>query len=77
MSVIQWESSVLERPFCQQLQHMGRQWIEGDPDLPESTERTSSREVLLRGRLGRKLREINLRDRPRAVPESVAVEAPR
>jgi type I restriction enzyme R subunit len=41
---------------------MGWQWIEGDPDLPESTERTNSREVLLRGRLGAALRRINLRD---------------
>jgi type I restriction enzyme, R subunit len=62
MSVIQWEYEVVERPFCQQLAAMGWQWIEGDPDLPESTERTSSREVLLRGRLAKKLREINLRD---------------
>ena len=61
MSVIQWEYEVVERPFCQQLALMGWEWIEGDPDLPESTERTSSREVLLRTRLAKKLREINLR----------------
>jgi len=62
MSAIQWEYEVVEKPFCQQLEHMGWEWIEGDPDLPESTERTSSREVLLRARLVKKLREINLRD---------------
>lgn len=62
MSVIQWEYEVVEKPFCRQLAAMGWEWIEGDPDLPESTERTSSREVLLRGRLAEKLRQINLRD---------------
>jgi type I restriction enzyme R subunit len=58
MSIIQWEYEVAEKPFCQQLASMGWESIEGDPDLPESTERTSSREVLLRGRLAKKLREI-------------------
>src|SRR5438046_2427904 len=62
MSVIQWEYEVVEKPFCQQLERMGWEWIEGDPYLPETTERTSSREVLLRGRLAKKLREINMRD---------------
>ena len=62
MTAIQWEYEVVERPFCEQLQAMGWQWIEGDPDLPETTERTSSREVLLRGRLADALRRINLRD---------------
>ena len=41
---------------------MGWQWIEGDPDLPESTERSTSREVLLKGRLAVALRKLNLRD---------------
>ena len=36
---IQWEYDLVERPFCKQLQAMGWEWIEGDPDLPESTER--------------------------------------
>ena len=62
MSAIQWEYEVVEKPFCEQLAAMGWQWIEGDPDLPESTERTNSRGVLLRGRLTEKLRQINLRD---------------
>ena len=39
MSAIQWEYEVVEKPFCEQLAAMGWQWIEGDPDLPESTER--------------------------------------
>ena len=59
---IQWEYDLVEKPFCEQLKLMGWQWIEGDPDLPESTERASSREVLLKGRLASALRRLNLRD---------------
>jgi type I restriction enzyme R subunit len=62
MSKIQWEYDLVEKPFCQQLQTMGWQWIEGDPDLPETTERNSSREVLLKGRLTAAVRKLNLRD---------------
>ncbi len=62
MSTIQWEYEIVERPFCEQLQAMGWEWIEGDPDLPETTERSNSREVLLKGRLADALRRINLRD---------------
>ena len=62
MSVISWEYELVEKPFCQQLQAMGWEWIEGDPDLPETTERTSSREVMLSGRLAAALQKINLRD---------------
>ena len=62
MGVIAWEYELVEKPFCQQLRAMGWDWIEGDPDLPETTERTSSREVILRGRLAAALRKINLRD---------------
>lgn len=62
MSSIQWESEIVERPFCQELERLGWQWIEGDPDLPETTERSTSREVFLYQRLRKKLREINLRD---------------
>ena len=62
MSVTQWEYELVEKPFCQQLAAMGWQWIEGDPDLPETTERASSRDVLLRGRLAAALRRVNLRD---------------
>jgi len=59
MSKIQWEYDLVEKPFCEQLQTMGWQWIEGDPDLPESTERANSREVLLRGRLAAALHRLN------------------
>lgn len=62
MSTVQWEYEIVEKPFCEQLRAMGWQWIEGDPDLPETTERTSSRDVLLRARLAASLRRINLRD---------------
>ena len=46
MSKIQWEYDLVEKPFCEQLHGMGWEWIEGDPDVPDSTERTSFREVL-------------------------------
>jgi type I restriction enzyme R subunit len=41
---------------------MGWQWIEGDTDVPELTERQNFREVLLKGRLTAALRKLNLRD---------------
>jgi type I restriction enzyme, R subunit len=59
---IQWEYDLVERPFCEQLKAMGWEWIEGDPDLPDTTERGSSGEVLLKGRLAAALRKLNLRD---------------
>ena len=59
MSKIQWETDLCEKPFCQQLKGMGWQWIEGDPDLPETTERATSREVLLKERLSAALKKIN------------------
>ena len=62
LSKVQWESDLVERPFCEQLKAMGWDWIEGDPDLPETTERATSREVLLKGRLAAALRKLNLRD---------------
>ena len=61
MSKIQWEYNLVERPFCEQLRAMGWQWIEGDKDVPEFTERANFREVLLKGRLGAALRKLNLR----------------
>ena len=45
MSKIQWEYDLVERPFCEQLRAMGWQWIEGDTDVPEFTERANFREV--------------------------------
>ncbi|MFO1431538.1 MAG: type I restriction endonuclease [Candidatus Competibacteraceae bacterium] len=62
MNKIQWERDLVERPFCRQLERMGWQWIEADPDLPETTERAGSREVLLEGRLATALKKLNLRD---------------
>lgn len=62
MSKIQWEYDLVEKPFCEQLQAMGWQWIEGDTDVAEFTARGSFREVLIRGRLEVALRKLNLRD---------------
>lgn len=62
MSKMQWEYDLVEKPFCQQLERLGWQWIEGDPDLPETTERESSREVLLKKRIAAALKRLNLRD---------------
>jgi type I restriction enzyme R subunit len=62
MSKVQWEYDLVERPFCEQLKAMGWQWIEGDKDVPEFTERANFREVLLKSRLAAALRKLNLRD---------------
>src|SRR5436190_404794 len=62
MSKIQWEYDLVEKPFCQQLKAMGWQWIEGDTDIPDFTERQNFREVLLKGRLAAALHKLNLRD---------------
>jgi type I restriction enzyme R subunit len=59
---IRWETDIVEKPFCRQLQAMGWQWIEGDTDVAEFTERQNLREVLLKGRLASALRKLNLRD---------------
>jgi type I restriction enzyme R subunit len=59
---IQWEYDLVEKPFCQQLKAMGWQWLEGDIDVPELTERNSFREVLLKERLAAALRKLNRRD---------------
>jgi type I restriction enzyme R subunit len=59
---IQWEYDLVERPFCEQLKLLGWQWIEGDTDVPELTERESFHESLLKGRLEAALRKTNLRD---------------
>ena len=55
-----WEYDLVERPFCQHLKVMGWQWLEGDTDVPELTERTNFREVLLKDRLKAAIRRINL-----------------
>src|SRR5881296_2373215 len=58
----QWEYNLVERPFCEQLKAMGWQWIEGDKDVPDFTERVNFSAVLLTGRLAAALRKLNLRD---------------
>jgi type I restriction enzyme R subunit len=62
MAKINWENDLVEKPFCKQLQGMGWEWLPGDTDVPELTERESFQEVLLKGRLAAALRRINLRD---------------
>ena len=62
MSKVQWEYDLVERPFCEQLEAMGWQWLEGDKDVPELTERANFREVLIKGRLAAALWKLNLRD---------------
>ena len=62
MSKTEWEYDLVEKPFCEQLKAMGWQWIEGDKDVPDFTERANFREVLLKGRLAAALRKLNLRD---------------
>jgi type I restriction enzyme R subunit len=62
MSKIQWEYDLAERPFCEQLKAMGWQWIEGDTDVPDFTERQTFRDLLLKGRLAAALRKLNLRE---------------
>jgi type I restriction enzyme R subunit len=59
---IQWEYELVERPLCEQLQGLGWQWIEGDTQVAEFTERESFREVFLKARLRKAIRELNLRD---------------
>jgi len=55
----QWESLLVERPFCQQLKAMGWTWLEGDTVDPTRTERQSFRQVLLKSRLAAALHRIN------------------
>jgi type I restriction enzyme, R subunit len=59
---IQWEYDLVEKPFCEQLKAMGWQWLEGDTDVPELTERGSFREVLLKDRLTTALHKLNRHD---------------
>ncbi|KTB49139.1 type I site-specific deoxyribonuclease, HsdR family [Dehalogenimonas alkenigignens] len=62
MSKIYWETNLVERAFCEQLQKMGWEWTEGDVDVAELTERENFREVFLKNRLVEALRQVNLRD---------------
>jgi len=54
------EYTQVERPLIEQLQLMGWQHITGDTEVPDFTERSSFREVLLAGRLRAALRALNL-----------------
>ena len=62
MAKVEWEYEIVEKPFCDQLKSMGWEWLEGDKDVPELTDRASFREVLLKGRLAAALTRINVRD---------------
>lgn len=55
----QWESLLVERPFCQQLESLGWTWLEGVTDFPELTERQIFREVLLKPRLAAALQKLD------------------
>lgn len=57
------EKTYVEIPFIEQLKGMGWGHIEGDIDVPYLTERESFREVLLKDRLRKALKKINLNDR--------------
>jgi type I restriction enzyme R subunit len=50
----------VERPFIEQLQALGWDYLEGDTDVPYLTERETFRQVLLTGRLRQALVCINL-----------------
>ena len=69
MSKTQWEFDLVERPFCEQLKAMGWQWIEGDTDVPDFTERPNFRDVLLKCRLAAALRKPDLLTGRVRVPE--------
>jgi type I restriction enzyme R subunit len=56
------ESTHVERPFIEQLQAMGWQYLEGDTDVPYLTHRSSFREVVLTNQLREAIRRINLDD---------------
>ncbi len=54
------EQTSVELPLIAQLQGLNWEYLAGDPDVPDFTERQSFREVLLTGRLRAALRRINL-----------------
>ena len=58
------EWSEVERPLLQQLAGMGWQYMPGDIDVPELTERESFRQVVLYGRLREASKRINADDGP-------------
>jgi len=48
MAKISWEYDLVEKPFCEQFQGMGWEWLPGDTDVPDLTERETFQEVLLK-----------------------------
>jgi len=71
---IEWEGLLVEQPFCQQLQGIGWEWLVGDTDVPELTERATFREVLLKQRLIQSIRKINLGPDGRPWLDDVRIE---
>ncbi len=58
------EWSEVERPFPLQLAGMDWQYLPGDIDVPELTERENFRQVVLYGRLREAIKRINADDGP-------------
>jgi len=58
------EWSEVERPLLLQLARIGWQYIPGDIDVPELTERENFRQVVLYGRLREAIKRINTADGP-------------
>src|SRR4051794_6958758 len=56
------EYALVESPLLQTLEALGWATLDGDPEVPDFTERPSFREVLLTKRLAAALRRINLDD---------------
>src|SRR3954447_9844434 len=56
------EITLVELPLVQTLETLGWATLDGDPEVPEFTERSSFREVILSKRLAAALRRINLDD---------------
>lgn len=56
------EYTLVESPLVQTLETLGWATLDGDPEVPEFTERSTFREVLLTRRLAAALRRINLDD---------------
>src|SRR5436305_1014807 len=59
------EFTLVESPLVQTLETLGWATLDGDPEVPEFTERASFREVILAKRLAAALRRINLDDADR------------
>ncbi len=69
------EYMYVEKPTIDQLVNTGWQYIEGDWDKPEITERENFKQVLLRSRLKAAVKRINLGDRGNPWLEDTQVNA--